>query len=302
MNKDTLHIAAWVLNLSYPVSSAEAWVGLVRDKALEAKQQGADILMLPEYISEQWIHFAPENLHLTAEVPWMAAISPQVTPHLQKIAQETGLMIVAGSMPWPNPTGEGEVNRCWVFFPDREPFYHDKLVLIPSERDPASWNLSTGNHLRVTEWRGIRMAVVICLDVEMPALSHALASQSIDLLLVPSMTFKPSGYHRVFGCAKARAIELMCAVAVTGVIGGGTKYGKPREQHHGGAAVYLPCEEEFGFNGLHSEIAMHNHDAGPGQVLYARDIPLAAIHKLRTSNPEVWPGPWDAHHVKIERV
>src|SRR3546814_7527676 len=53
----------------------------------------------------------------------------------------------------------------------------------------------------------------------MPALALRLAPLDPDLILVPSMTAKLSGYSRVFSCAKARAIELLCAVAATGVIG-----------------------------------------------------------------------------------
>lgn len=96
----------------------------------------------------------------------------------------------------------------------------DKLCLTPFEKDPEDWNLSPGSELRIFKLNGYRIVVLICLDIEMPALSAKLASFDIDLILVPSMTLKPAGYHRVFGCAKARAVELLAAVAAVGVIAG----------------------------------------------------------------------------------
>src|SRR3546814_13551925 len=63
------------------------------------------------------------------------------------------------------------------------------------------------------------------------------------------MTAKLSGYSRVFSCAKARAIELLCAVAATGVIGrapGSTQ----NPTNVSACAVYLPCEPSLGMDGV----------------------------------------------------
>src|SRR3546814_20671656 len=63
------------------------------------------------------------------------------------------------------------------------------------------------------------------------------------------MTANLSGYSRVFSCAKARAIELLCAVAATGVIGRA-----PGSTHNptnvSARAIYLPCDPTLGKAGV----------------------------------------------------
>ncbi len=263
-----------------------------------AAKSGVDMLLLPEYSSEHWMHFAPAGLPLTSEIGWMAGQAAIVIPDLQEAVRKTGVALIAGSMPWPDGKG-GYFNRAWGLFPDREAVFQDKLVLTPFEKDPNDWTLEKGLKVGIFEWRGFRMAILICLDIEMPDLSHRLATRDIDLILVPSMTEKPSGYHRVFGCAKARAIELMAAVAVVGLIGGSSKDGEPRPGCSSGASVFIPCEEVFGYNGIHSEIPLANKADGLGPMLMSRDIPLAQIRAIRHGNPEVWPGPWSAKDIEI---
>jgi predicted amidohydrolase len=113
----------------------------------------------------------------------------------------------------------GFLNRAHLFLPDGREIIQDKLCLTPAERDPAAWFLETGTEVTVVEWEGLRFATLICLDIELPALAARLAPLDLDLILVPSMTSKLSGFHRVFGCARARAIELMTTVCAVGAIG-----------------------------------------------------------------------------------
>lgn len=182
--------------------------------------------------------------------------------------------------------------------PDGRRLWQDKLALTPGEKDAESWMLTPGDTVRVFGWNGLRCAVLICLDVEMPALSVVLARHDIDLLLVPSMTYLPTGYSRVFGCARARAIELMCAVAVTGCVGvapGSTQ----NDQNHSACALYLPCETDLGTYGVHLQTPMTDGAGGEDPFVVARDIPFARMRELRAGAAEVWPGAWDAGHISV---
>ena len=102
----------------------------------------------------------------------------------------------------------------------------------------------------------------------------------------------------MFSCAKARAVELMCAVAVTGVVGQtpGTTWNPTNVS---GNAVYLPCEPSLGYSGIHAETPPLESHWGEGAILIARDIPVGAIRALRDNGPEVWPGAWTADHVRV---
>ena len=293
----TVNIALWATNLGVPVRNVKEWVERVDGRAREASEGGADLLLMPEYVAETWLAFKPDGLKPTEEMAFLARHTPQAIDALSAIAAARDITIVAGSMPWALE-GDGIANRAWTLMPDGTRLWHDKLALTPGEQDPESWQIARGRALRIFEWQGLRCAVLICLDVEMPALSVLLARQNIDLLLVPSMTYLPTGYSRVFGCAKARAIELMCAVAVTGCVGsapGSTQ----NDQNHSACAVYVPCETELGSFGVHTQTPMTDGRDGSDPFVIARDIPVGAIRRLRAGAAEVWPGAWDAGHVRI---
>jgi hypothetical protein len=113
------------------------------------------------------------------------------------------------------------------------------------------------------------------------------------------MTGKLSGYSRVFGCAKARAVELMCAVGATGTTGcapGTTQ----NPSNVSACALYVPCEPSLGLTGvLGATPPTGGEEAGDGPLLMVRDIPFAEIRRLRESGAEVWPGAWRADHIAI---
>mgnify|MGYP000536637881 CR=1 FL=1 len=298
---DTLTIALWATNLSVPVNGLEGWVARIEAKMADAAAAGAKILIMPEYACEQWLSFKPVGLKPTEEIGWMAGHAPQALDLLKPLPAKYGVALLAGSMPW--AAENGHRNRALLLLPDGRTITHDKLALTPGEQDPETWDLATGDAVEIVEWDGLRLAMLICLDVEMPALSSLLAPQNIDLLMVPSMTYYLSGYSRVFSCAKARAVELMSAVAVTGCVGA-TPGTTQNDQNVSGCAVYMPCETELGFTGVHSEIGPVEGDVvdgtqGDGPFLIARDIPIGVIREKRAGAAEVWPGAWNAKHVTL---
>ncbi|MEX0760498.1 MAG: nitrilase-related carbon-nitrogen hydrolase, partial [Tistlia sp.] len=209
---DSLTVALWATNLAQPLNGLDGWAALVDRRMAEAKARGADLLVMPEYCSEQWLSFAPAGLKGSDEIEWMAAQSDAALEAIRELPARHDMALLAGTVPVrfePRQESGGEpippfLNRAHLLLPDGRLLRQDKLCLTPGEKDPAGWNLSTGDEVRIVEWRGVRLATLICLDVEMPALSSLLAPLDLDLLLVPSMTSKLSGYSRVFDCAKAR--------------------------------------------------------------------------------------------------
>lgn len=138
------------------------------------------------------------------------------------------------------------------------------------------------------EWLSLRLAVLIYLDIELPALSAEMTCHTpgIDLALDPSMTEKRSGYHRVFDRAKARAIELQTTVCVVGCIGSI----RPRPcPNFSGAAVYLPCEKALGGNGRFAPLGGATATTGEGPLLVTLGIPAGALRRIRGGEADVWP-------------
>jgi len=291
-----MKVALWAENLSYPVSSVEDWGRVVEGQAAEAKRQGSTLLLMPEYSAAHWLHFVSRSLPAPRQLSALADYAPQAAKIVSDIAVKHGILVVSGSFPVHRPDLNPPLsNRAHIHFPDGKTLVQDKLCLTPFEKEPQDWNLSPGDTLSVFEWQGYRIAVVICLDIELPALSARMATLNIDLILVPSMTSKLAGYHRVFGCARARAVELLAAVAAVGCIGGAPRC----EQEISGASVFIPCEEKFGHTGVLAAIPPSDSAEGAGPLLVS-DIPLADIRRMRQDGKaEVWPGTWNADHVKI---
>ncbi|WP_417452353.1 nitrilase-related carbon-nitrogen hydrolase [Kiloniella sp.] len=311
MTLSPLNIALWAINLEPPLKSLADWIEITSHRMEQAKEQGANLLLMPEYVSEQWMSFAPAGIAPDEEIPWMATQAADAIDQLKGLAKTHEMGLLAGTFPVaidtkdeasdsPVNDNSGFYNRAHLFLPDGRYITQDKLCLTPSEQDPQAWCLTPGSKVKVFNWQGLRIAILICLDVEMPALSSLIADHDIDLILVPSMTSKLAGYNRVFGCAKARAIELQAAIAAVGPIGATRFLGKKRQNQTSAAAVYIPCEESLGHIGVATEISPTDTTVGQGPLIVAKDVPFAEIRRLRNGKAEVWPGAWDADHIFVE--
>lgn len=292
---ETATVALWAVNMADPPPSMEAAAARIEARMAEARAAGADLLVLPEYVSEPWLTLAPGGLRDTEEVAWMAERGAELLELIRPLPARYDVALLAGT--WPVRAQRRWLNRAHLLLPDGRVATQDKLCLTPSEREPEAWLLGTGNEVRIVEWLGLRIAVLICLDIEQPALAARLQAADLDLVLVPSMTRLASGHARVAGCAKARAVELMCTVCVVGCIGA-TPLDPPRPST-GGAAAYLPCEPALSHVGLAVELLGRSEADGPGPLVLARDLPLGLVRALRHGDAEVWPGPWPADHLRI---
>ncbi|ADZ71079.1 nitrilase-related carbon-nitrogen hydrolase [Polymorphum gilvum] len=295
-------IALWSMNLGFAPASPEAFVARVEARMAEAAQAGARLLMLPEYAVESCLAFKPAGLPETGEIAFLAGVAETLVPALAALPAKHGLSLLAGSMPWRVEAGgrAGFVNRAFLFAADGRTLVHDKLSLTPAEQDDDAWRLQPGSTLTVFELEGLRMAMLICLDVEMPALSCLLAKENLDLLLVPSMTEMRSGFHRVYDCAKARAVELMTTVAVCGCVGA-AKGTTQNPTNVSGAALFTPCEPELDFDGRPVFLPPTGGEAGEEPFVVVR-LPVDAVRALKAGGAEVWPGAWTADHVRVARV
>ena len=245
MSTETLTAALWATNLEPPLASLADWLARVEARMAEAHAAGAGLVVLPEFACAQWLSFAPPGLPLNRQVPWLAEMAGEALPALRALPARYGAALLPGTMPFAIPDrgdgAPGHLNRAWLLLPDGQAFTQDKLYLTPSEMNPDAWLLTPGAGVNVIPWLGLRIAIAVCLDIESTALFHRLAKLDLDLILVPAKVDMLTGYYRVFGCAKARAIELQTVVAAVGAVG--SPMGHPAvDTVVGAAAAYLPCD------------------------------------------------------------
>ncbi|MDQ2696769.1 MAG: nitrilase [Pseudomonadota bacterium] len=295
---ETLTVALWAANLEPPAVSLAAWIAAVEARLAEVQAGGASLLVLPELACVQWLGFAPAGLALDRQVPWLAAVAREAVAALRPLPARYGVALLAGSMPFALEAGQGHANRAWLLLPDGRAFFQDKLYLTPSEQNPHGWQFTPGRQINVVVWNGLRLGIAVCLDVEATALWARLATLDLDLILVPAKTDLIAGYYRVFGCAKARAVELQTVVCAVGAVG--TAFGQPlTDTVVGGAAAFIPCEARLGHTGVAAALEPHGPLSGASPLLYAPHLPVGLCRRIRhgEAEAEVWPGSWPAHHV-----
>ena len=297
---ETLSAALWATNLEIPAAGVEGWIAFVDGRMQELAAAGFRLLALPEFACAQWLSFAPPGLALTDQVPWLASMAEEALAALRPLARRHQIALLPGTFPHPISNGPGYHNRAWLFLPDGREFVQDKLCLTPSEKNPQGWQLTPGAEVNVIEWDGLRVAVLVCLDVEFTALWGRLGRLDIDLVIVPAKTDMLSGYNRVFSCAYARATELQTVVCAVGAIG--SPLGDPAiDTVLGGAAAYVPCDSALGYTGIAAALEPHTAAAGLSPILHARDLPVGYCRRMRhgAAEAEVWPASWTADHVSI---
>jgi predicted amidohydrolase len=201
-----------------------------------AWDEGAELVLLPEFT---WMGLEPHVLRQVgsatlAEVA--QAFESECLPLLKERLERPGRAVVLGTVP--SLTPEGRVrNRAWIVR-DGAWLYQDKLHLTPWES-----GFEAGDVLRLWSFGGFRMAVIICLDIEVPELSARLRDSGLDLILCPSATETLRGVERVNRCASARSVELGCHVAVSHLTGRAES--ELIDENIGRAAFYRPSQAAF---------------------------------------------------------
>ncbi|MBN8418562.1 MAG: hypothetical protein J0L73_06595 [Verrucomicrobia bacterium] len=213
--------------------SPSAFAAVVVDCVEASWDNGADLVLLPEFT---WVGLEPlvepRTLQRVAEVFW-----GEVLPALKSLLIRPGKAVVLGTVPFWDAERQELRNRAPVLVEDRM-LYQDKLHLTPWESE-----FSPGTELRVWEFAGLRFAVVICLDIEIPEISTRLRGAGVDVMLVPSATETVLGVERVDRCASARAVELGCVVGVCHLTG--KAEAGLIDENVGRTAVYFPSQAAF---------------------------------------------------------
>ncbi|MHA7685885.1 nitrilase-related carbon-nitrogen hydrolase [Cupriavidus sp. PET2-C1] len=285
-----MKIALCIYDLEAPCKSYLDWLAIVDGYAKSSSSANTDLLVLPELVGLHWAHYlSSDHSKPPSEViRALATDSTSLVSDLTEISSRNKISILAGS--FPRMLNQQVVNQAILVGEKGVIATHEKLCLTPIEK--KDFLIHPGERLSVFEIQGWRCVILTCLDIEQPWLSCQLSQLDIDLVLVPSMTMTSDGYHRVFSCAKSRAVELQAAVCVVGAVGN-TPYTPFHPSNYSGAAVFVPCEEPLGSDGTLLNVAPRATSAGTADAfLHISAIPLAEIRRMRNGGARVWPGAW----------
>ena len=236
---------------AYPIDWLNRWneyVGKLRVWVRAAAENGADLLVFPEYGAMELASLAQEE---NAKDPRRAAEAiaarvKDVDELHESLAREFSVHIAAGSAPMPLGKGKAFVNRVRLFAPDGSQGHQDKRVLAPAEVEAG---LVPGGETRVFDTALGRIGVLIGRDAQVPALARDMAAAGAEILLVPAGAPSALGYWRARLAAAARACETQSVVALA-VRVGVSDWLANAPRNIGAAAVFAAPEEQLPEDGL----------------------------------------------------
>lgn len=237
MSPLTLDLLTWDVTPTTPASPANLRLATERviSTVKDAWLSGADIVLLPEFtwmMLEPHLSPSPDPLRAVASRFWQ-----EEWPILSSELARPDKAAVLGTCPYICPTTQLLHNRAPILA-GTDQLFQDKLHLTPWESA-----FSPGDTVQLFTFRGLTLAVIICLDIEVPELSALLRGQQIDLILCPSATETELGTERVDRCASARAVELGCHVGVSHLLGHSPS--DLIDQNVGRVAIYHPSQVPF---------------------------------------------------------
>jgi predicted amidohydrolase len=267
-------------------SKAERWV-------VDATEQGAKILLFPEYASMELASLFGEDVYscLSKQLGAMQSLHNDYLALFQTLAKQYQCIIQSGTFPVKTESGSYR-NRAYLFMPDGQVDYQDKLMMTRFENE--QWLIQKGEELRYFNTEYGTIAINICYDSEFPMLARKQVEAGANLILVPSCTDTRAGYHRVkIGC-QARALENQCYVVQSSLVGD-APWSQAVDVNVGSAAIYTPVDRGFPDNGIlaagefnavqwvFAELSLSACDTvrKQGQVFNYRDWPLQNVFEVK---------------------
>ncbi|MCU1545160.1 MAG: hypothetical protein JWP30_260 [Homoserinimonas sp.] len=198
-----LKIAVW--QAASTRSNVEANLEALNKVAAEAKADGVDLLITPEMFITGY-NIGEHIARLASDQPLM---------RVSAIAKQNGLAIIAGG---PEQREDGRIaNSAW-FFDDQGTVLakHRKLQLFGTiDRE----NFVAGEQpVTLATYRGVKIALLICFDVEYPEATRAAALAGAELIAVPTAQMDPFSFvneHMI----RVRAWENSVYVAYANQVG-----------------------------------------------------------------------------------
>jgi predicted amidohydrolase len=181
---DNLTLALW--QTPYAVDTAQALAQL-DSTAADAKVQGADLLLCPEMCLTGYAIGAQQVKALSE-----AADGP-MAQSVASIAQRHQIAIVYG-YPERHPDGLQPFNAAQAIAANGHPVGRYRKTHLFGDIDRQQFTAGEAAS-QVFEYRGWRLGLLICYDVEFPETVRLLALQGADALLVP--TANMAGFDEV---------------------------------------------------------------------------------------------------------
>jgi predicted amidohydrolase len=243
-----------VASLQYfirPVRRFKQFAEQVEALVWTAKDYHAKLLVFPEYFTCQMLTLNSTRLGIYDQIRALAGLEERIVELMRRLAQQSGLYIVGGTLPAIDPPDMQTVyNECYLYSPNGDWDVQGKLHMTRFERE--EWIISPHQKFKVFDTELGRLAITICYDVEFPELARAAARQGAYMLIVPSCTDDRQGFLRVRYCAQARAIENQMYIIHSCTVGSLPQV-PAVSLNYGQASILTPSDFPFARDGILAE-------------------------------------------------
>lgn len=219
-----------------------------------------DFVLLPELFNMGLMAASPDARPARA-IRQLAAQTQEIRERIGELAIRHHTNVIAGSLPLLE--GRKLYNVSYLCRRDGTFAEQRKIHITPGEK--RSWGMVGGNELCAFDTDCGRVGILICYDSEFPELGRVLSDQGAKILFVPFMTEMQSGYQRVRFCARARAIENECYVAIAGAVGSLPDV-RASDMHYAQSAVFTPSDFAFPANSTICEASPNSEALVVGEV------------------------------------
>jgi predicted amidohydrolase len=228
----------------------------------------SDFALFPEFFNAPLM--AKDNHLEEAEaIRELALFTEEIVDRFSALAISYNINIITGSMP--KLVGNKLYNIGFLCKRDGTIEQYEKIHVTPDEA--KVWGMHGGKSIKVFDTDCGKIGILICYDSEFPELSRILANEGMKILFVPFLTDTQNGYYRVRNCARARAIENECYVAIAGSVGNLPNVHNMDIQY-AQSAVFTPCDFAFPTNGIKAEATPNN------EMTLIADVDLDLLKEL----------------------
>lgn len=184
-------------------------IAVVRQHAQQAAQQGAKLILLPEYWAVMGMREEDKLRHAEQldDGPIQAAMSA--------LACELSVWLIGGTLPLVSPDAGKVLNTTLVYQPNGERFSrYDKIHLFGFVKGDEAYDESrtilAGETVSVAETSFGKVGLSVCYDLRFPELYRAMGD--CTLIVVPAAFTYTTGKAHWEILLRARAIENQCYV------------------------------------------------------------------------------------------
>ncbi|MCW5960312.1 MAG: carbon-nitrogen hydrolase family protein [Pyrinomonadaceae bacterium] len=233
-----------------PVASFEQFEEQVSALVETAADYKCHLLVFPEYFTAQLLTLGDIKRPISTQIRDLAGNVSRYIEMFEKLAKDSGIYIVGGTIPTIEDGRDEIFNKCYLFSPKGGYGTQGKLHMTRFERE--EWLVSAHSSVKVFDTDLGRIAIAICYDVEFPEITREAARRDANILIVPSCTDDRQGFLRVRYCAQARAIENQIYVITSSTVGSLPQV-PAVSLNYGQAAILTPSDFAFSRDGILAE-------------------------------------------------